>query len=344
MDKLFFLFVNINRKWGINLKNEKPLVSIILPVYNVEKYLPKCMESIFLQTYSNIEIIIVDDGSNKECAELCDKYLAIDQRVSVFHKSNGGLSDARNYGIMRAKGEYITCIDSDDFVDKTYVEYLVYLILKYKSKMAICQHRFIYDNGKVQDKKLIGDELLSSEQCLESMLYNKIIDTSAWAKLYQKRLFDNVKYPKGRIFEDIGTTYALMLQCDYIAVGYESKYNYVYRQDSIVNDVFNPKKLDLLYMTDKMAESVIIEYPNLNKAIIRRRVYSRFSTLNQLLSTKGFDNEKKECITFIMNNRKNILTNGKAPLRDKMAILLLSLGFKNYQYIWLMYKKKIMKK
>ena len=103
---------------------DTPLISVILPIYNIEQYLPKCMDSLFGQTYNNLEFVMVDDGSKYECAKHVDGYLNKDARVVVYHKENGGLSDARNYGIIRAKGEYITCVDPDDFVDEDYVEYL----------------------------------------------------------------------------------------------------------------------------------------------------------------------------------------------------------------------------
>ena len=322
----------------------QPLISVILPIYNIEKYLPYCMDSLFKQSYKNLEIIMVDDGSNKECSELCDYYAKKDQRVVVYHKENGGLSDARNYGIKRAKGEYITCIDPDDYFDYDYVKYLYDLVQKYDVKFSICQHRVKFDNGSVKDFGKNGEELIDSKICLERMLYHDVIDTSAWAKLYKKDLFDNIEYPKGRLFEDISTTYALMMKCKKIAVGYESKYNYIFHNNSIVNSNFNIKKLDLLEMTDKMATDVLKQYPDLDKAVLRRRVYSRFSTLNQMLNENGFIKEKKEIIKFILDNKKSILKNKKAPKRDKIAIIILLLNYRLYRFFWLRYQNYIMKK
>ncbi|MEY8255896.1 glycosyltransferase family 2 protein [Clostridium perfringens] len=322
----------------------QPLISVILPIYNIEKYLPYCMDSLFKQTYKNLEIIMVDDGSNKECSELCDYYAKKDKRVVVYHKQNGGLSDARNYGIKRAKGEYITCIDPDDYVDCDYVKYLYGLVEKYNVKLSICQHRVKFDNGSIKDFGKNGEELMDSKKCLEKMLYHDVIDTSACAKLYQKDLFSDIEYPTGRLFEDIGTTYLLMMKCKKIAVGYESKYNYIFHNNSIVNGNFNVKKLDLLEMTDKMATDVLKQYPDLDKAILRRRVYSRFSTLNQMLNESRFIKEKKEIIKFILDNKKSILKNKKAPKRDKIAIIILLLNYRLYRFFWLRYQNYIMKK
>lgn len=317
----------------------KPLISIILPIYNIQGYLKKCMDSIFAQTYKNLEIIMIDDGSTDKSSEMCDEYLKADSRVVVFHKKNGGLSDARNYGIERAKGEYITCIDPDDYVDIDYIEYLYKLIEKYNAKMSVCQHRVVYDSGKIDEYGSNGDESIDNKFCIERMLYHDVIDTSAWAKLYEKSLFDTVKYPKGKLFEDIGTTYKLMLQCNKIAVGYESKYNYIVRNNSIVNCSFSIRKFDLLETTDDMAENVLKVYPDLEKAVMRRRIYARFSTLNQMSKTKDFKAERNEMIRFIKENKNIIMSDPKVPKRDIIAVRMLSMGYSIYKICWNMYVK-----
>lgn len=317
----------------------EPLISVILPIYNIQNYLKKCMDSIFAQTYKNLEIIMVDDGSTDESSDMCDKYIAEDSRVVVFHKKNGGLSDARNYGIKRAKGEYITCIDPDDFVDMDYVEYLYKLLTENGTRMSVCQHRVLYDGRKNDELGSSGSEVLTNKVCIERMLYHDVIDTSAWAKLYEKSLFDTVEYPKGKLFEDIGTTYKLMLQCEKIAVGYESKYNYIVRESSIVNCSFSKKKLDLLETTDDMAKNVLKVYPDLDKAVMRRRTYARFSTLNQMSKTRDFKTERNEMIRFIKENKSVLMSDPKVPKRDILALRMLSMGYFMYKISWNTYVK-----
>ena len=322
-----------------------PLISVVLPIYNIESYLDRCMNAVLGQTYHNLEILMVDDGSPDGCPAMCDEYAQEDSRVIALHKENGGLSDARNFGIAHAKGEYITCIDPDDYVDSDYVEYLYGLILKYETKMSVCQHITEYDNGSKKDRGSSGDELLDIETCLRRMLYHDVIDTSAWAKLYHRSLFDTVSYPKGKIFEDIGTTYALMMQCDTgIAVGYESKYHYMYHMNSIVNSNFSPKKLELLEMTDRMAHEVVRAYPSLKQAVLRRRVYARFSTLNQMLGAEGYDKEREQIIRFILHYKNRILKDSRAPRRDKIAIRLLSANYGLYKAFWTTYQTLLFKK
>ncbi len=322
---------------------KEPLISIILPIYNIEQYLPKCMNSLFRQIYRNLEFVMVDDGSKEQCAKLVDDYLYKDSRVVVYHKENGGLSDARNYGIARAKGDYITCVDPDDYVDDDYVEYLYRILAKYSAKMSIVQHRVRYGNGTIKDNGTSGDECIETKKCLERMLYHDVIDTSAWGKLYHRSLFNSVKYPKGKLFEDIATTYKLMMQCKYIAVGYESKYNYIFHDNSIVNGAFKPEKFDLMEMTDKMAYDVTKWYPELKNAVLRRQVYSRFSTLNQMINTKGYDAERKEIIEFIRKNSKCVFYNRKTPKRDKLAICMLRINYQFYKIAWNRYRSKLMK-
>lgn len=317
----------------------KPLISIILPIYNIEKYLDKCINSVLKQTYQHIEIILVNDGSTDHCPQICDKYKSIDRRIVVLHKTNGGLSDARNFGIKASNGLYITCIDPDDYVDFDYVEYLYDLIIKYKTKMSICQSKVHYANGSIKERGGLGDEVIDAKMCLERMLYHDVIDTSAWGKLYHRDLFNEVEYPKGKLFEDIGTTYKLIMQCDSIAVGYESKYHYIIRNNSIVTGAFTPSKFDLLEMTDEMASNVNISFPDLEKATLRRRVYARLSTINQMLYTTNYESMRHDMIKFVKQNRTDILKNAKAPLRDKIAIILLSISYSLYKLCWIGYQK-----
>ncbi len=318
--------------------SDLPLISVILPVYNIRSYLPACMGSLFCQTYTNLEFLLIDDGSTDGSSDLCDRYAQEDPRVIVIHQKNGGLSVARNEGIRKARGTYITCVDPDDYVDRDYVEYLYDLIRKYGTRMSICQHRVLKQSRVIHEYGREGDGKLSARECIERMLYHDVIDTSAWAKLYEASLFREVRYPEGKVFEDIATTWKLMLQCDSIAVGYESKYSYLVREDSIVTGSFQERKLDLLEMTDQMGEGVLKVFPDLQSAVLRRRVYARFSVLNQMANTEH--TRKRELIRFIRKNGRSVLRDARAPVRDKRAILLLSVSYPLYRSAWAWMKRK----
>ncbi len=317
----------------------KPKISVVLPIYNVEKYLETCVKAMTGQTYQNLEIILVDDGSPDGCPALCDELAKTDERIRVLHKENGGLSDARNAGTQIATGEYITFVDSDDVVTDTYVEYLYSLIEKYGCDMSLCTHTVVFEDGKKIPYGDGTDEMLDAKECLRRMLYHDVIDTSAWAKLYRTDMAREILYPKGKLFEDIGTTYRFFLASGKIACGYQSQYFYMQRQNSIVSGKFNPHKLDLLEMTDKMAEDVEKVYPELAQAILRRRVYARFSTLNQMLDVDGYKKERDEIISFIKAHKREIMMDEYAPRRDKMGIRMLSMGYPIYRMAWKALKK-----
>ena len=323
------------------IQNEQSeLISVIVPAYGVEKYIGKCLDSIIAQTYKNLEIIVIDDGSPDRSGRIAEEYAERDKRICVYHKENGGLSDARNFGIKKARGAYITCIDSDDFVDNDYVEYLYHTLKQYSARISFCQHRVIFPSGEIEDYGQQGSSQVPARKCLERIMYDDVLNTSAWAKLYEKSLFSGVQYPKGMLFEDIGTTYKLIIEAGKTAVGFESKYNYALRKKSIVYSGFEPKKLDLLTMTDQMAADVWKEFPDLENAVIRRQVYARFSTLNQMLDTKGFDAEKNRLTAFIKQYQNRVLADPKAPKRDKLAIILLNIGYPLYRAVWKAYLKQ----
>lgn len=317
-----------------------PLISLIIPVYNVEHYIDRCMQSVFAQTYRNLEIILIDDGSTDASGIKCDLYQKQDKRVRVLHKANGGLSSARNYGISAACGRYVICIDSDDYVDKDYTAYLFSLVERFRTKIGICQHRVLLPNAKTDDKAVNRPaEVLSAKECIERMLYHDVIDTTACAKIYERTLFQDISYPEGKLFEDIATTYKLMHESERIAVGYQSKYNYIIRKNSIVNGAFNAKKLELIEMTDKMAKDVILWYPDLRSAVRRRQAYARFSTLNQLAGVPSMEQERNKIIRELKKLQRPVMRDKRTPRRDKIAFLLLDIGYPFYEKVWNLWLK-----
>ena len=225
-------------------------------------------------------------------------------------------------------------IDSDDYVTDTYVEYLYSLIEKYHTRMSLCTHTVVFEKGNNIIYGNGKDEVLTTEICLERMLYDDVINTSAWAKLYETEMVRKFPYPVGKLFEDIATTYKFFMECGTIACGYKSQYFYMLRSSSIVYQKFNMKKLELLEMTDIMAKDVLKEYPQLKTAIRRRQLYARFSTLNQFQNVNGYKNEKKELISYIRKNKDCVIKNSKAPKRDKLAVIALSFGYPVYKLCW----------
>ena len=320
-------------------ESEKDLISIVIPVYNVEKYLQKCVESVKNQTYKNIEIILVNDGSTDKCTEICEKLKKEDGRIKVIHKKNGGLSDARNVGINNASGNYISFIDSDDYVEKNYISLLYDTLVSYNADMSIASHMVIYEKNHI-DKSTGLEFKDNAENILEKMLYDDGIDLSAWGKLYKKQLFDEVRFPKGRLFEDSATTYKLIDKSEIIAVYSKPVYNYIIRRNSISNEEFSERKLDLIVSTKEMTDYIRNKYPNLSKACDRRLMYAYLSTLTQL-SKSNIRNKKieNELMGYIKVHRKEILKDKKAPKRDKIGIISTMMGFQCFKYVWMIYSK-----
>lgn len=317
-----------------------PLISVVVPVYNVEKYLNRCVESIKNQTYENLEIILVDDGSPDKCPKLCDDFKKNDKRIKVIHKKNGGLSDARNRGIDIAKGKYITFIDSDDYVKKEYVELLYHTLKKFNSDISICSHSVEYENGSIIDKSCNIEKAYSKEEALENMMYGKNIDTSSWGKLFKIELFNKIRFPINRLFEDSATTYLLFDLAEKISYSGKSMYFYEIRNDSITSSNFNSKKMDLIISTKEMYSFIERKYPKLIKAAKRRLMYSYLSTLTQMIKSKNVDkNLKNNVYTYIKKNRKEILSDNNIPKRDRYALFFSYFGINCFKIIWNVYSK-----
>ena len=217
-----------------------PKLSIIVPVYKVEQYIHKCVDSILNQTFTDFELILVDDGSPDNCGKICDEYAAKDKRVRVIHKENGGLSDARNAGIDVASGQVIGFVDSDDWIERCmYEEMLSYMEENNLDIVCADTNQVKYGKAKFKPRYSKNKIWVKDEAICE--ILNGTLDNAAWNKIYKRSVIGNVRYPKGRIYEDVATTYKFISNSE--KVGYISKpyYNYLKRKGSIVASGFNSK-------------------------------------------------------------------------------------------------------
>ena len=221
-------------------------VSIIVPVYQVEKYIRKCIESIQAQTFSDFELILVDDGSKDASGKICDEYAKKDDRIKVIHKENGGLSDARNVGIQVSSGSYIALVDSDDLIAQSFIEELYECCIKSNAMIAVCAYskfsngdEIIISNNQGNAQIISGRELVKQIYCGQAGKFGFV----AWNKLYSRKLFDSVQYPFGRIYEDTFTTYKLFLNSNQIALLNKSLYFYRIRPESIMSARVSLKKI-----------------------------------------------------------------------------------------------------
>lgn len=315
-------------------------ISVIIPVYNVEKYLNRCLESVIKQDYTNIEIILVNDGSKDSSGNICDEYAKKDDRIKIIHKNNGGLSEARNFGIKKATGSYITFIDSDDCVENDYISYLYNLIIKNDAQISVCAYKAKYDNGTVLTQENGKEFVLNSHDAIEKTLYHEDFNSSTWAKMYKTSFFEDIEFPVGKLFEDVATTYKLFFKADKIAVGLKSKYNYMIRENSILTSEFSEKKLYLVDTYKIMGEEILKKYDDLKDAVIRANVYANISTLRQMIYCKPrLKNKEKEISNYVKENYKVVLKNKRVAKRDKIACILIKINNKLFKYGWLFYCK-----
>lgn len=228
----------------------KDLISIIVPVYNVEKYLGKCLDTIINQTYKNIEILVVNDGSTDDSDKILKEYYKKDKRIRIINKKNGGLSSARNKGIDKASGKYLSFIDSDDYIENDMIETLYKTIFKEEADISICE--FIEEdemNPKqvTQQQEVIN--IYNKDEAIKELILDKKITNHAWNKLYKKDLFENIRYPEGRNMEDIATTYKLFLKSNKIVKTNQIKYHYIQRSNSIMGQLTKKRinETDLSY-------------------------------------------------------------------------------------------------
>lgn len=303
---------------------QNPLISVIVPIYNVEKYLDKCVQSILAQTYTNLEIFLVDDGSPDRCAEMCDEYARQDSRIKVIHKPNGGLSDARNVAIDVAAGEWITFVDSDDYISDDYIEVLYDLAVGNGALCSVVQPSMFSEGDVPKRNNENGFVVMDKLDAISAMFYQTRLDTSAWGKLYHRSLFSTgIRYPKGYLFEDNPTTFRLLYHSDKVAVSEKQLYYYLLRENSIEGADFTPVKLDqgieILRMLQKYTE-------------ITRQVESAYKcklaslAFHFIMKMPKDYRRKEELWKYVRDNRWSVIFDHKARMKTRVACALSYLG------------------
>lgn len=310
------------------------LVSVIVPAFNAENRIEDCINSIVNQTYSNIEIIIVNDGSTDNTEKNIELISKSNNKIHLFNIDNRGVSGARNYGINHSMGDLITFVDADDRVDSDYVEYLVNLYLKFHTDIVSCQHRVEFKNGNIVDNKLdMSESIWSIHEWSSDILARKNLDLSTVCKLYKRELFNDISFPEGRLFEDTSTTYKLVMKSSNIGVGNESKYSYILRNNSITRSKFDISYIQLITATDGMVNDLLEKYPDLKKQGDLRKSWARVSVMNSIISS-GMAHEYKELLSdirrMILKYFNVIMSKNNPDDRLKLVAIFLKLGIVPY--------------
>ena len=310
-----------------------PEISIIVPVYNVEKYLDRCIKSILSQTFKDFELILIDDGSTDKSGVICDNYKNIDDRIIVIHKENGGAASCRNVGLDIAKGKYIGFVDSDDYISENMYYELHKVLIKNNSDISICKFIEVYDNTKVNfiNSNLV-EENYSNIQALEELYQKKSIDFIVpWNKLYKSDLIKEFRYPLVRKYEDEFIIHRLLYRCSKVTHINKESYYYYQRENSIMNSKFSIKDIYILdYYLDR-----IRFFNNINKKVLKEYsiynfVLSYFDLYSKVKYTLKDEYNRKKLKKLIIKNYHYIWTSNSFSTKEKLAILLFILNEKYY--------------
>ena len=299
------------------------LISVIIPVYKVEKYLCRCVDSVLAQTYTNMEIILVDDGSPDNCPVMCDEYARQDSRVKVIHQENAGLSGARNAGIDMAQGQWLAFVDSDDYLAADFLERLYQACVDTGSSLSVCRWEYVRgetipEHGTGETRVYTGREMLANLYVPDGAYF-----VVAWNKLYRKELFEDIRYPLGRIHEDEATTYRIYDKVKKAAYVDRSLYGYFVTPVSITRG-FNPKRMDwvtavaerLDFFEQKGYTELMV--PGL-QALADGSIDIWFGLRDQL---PGSEKQQEEIRTLIREGLRRVKKYGKFPLRTEIGYRL----------------------
>ncbi len=317
------------------------LISIIVPVYNIEKYIFECLDSITKQTYENIEIILVDDGSTDNSSKICDEFSKKDERMKVIHKINEGVSKARNIGINEAHGKYITFIDSDDYVDKNYVKFLYDEIISCDADVSICGTIDIDDNNVFIKKSIPFDNILNSEEALKQLLNEKFYTSVIWSKMYKNNIAKNVKFREDlKISEDLVYLYNVIKNSKIIKVNTNlNTYYYRLHKSNTTSCEFNDDWEKEIQICKNIIEDCQINFNDLLPYAIKRYIRINYSCMMKILRY----NQDIEIYNKLKNNIKKYfkyyMKDRKINKIDKIKIFL-AIYFKNVLKFLLRLKEK----
>lgn len=324
-----------------------PLLSVIVPVYNVENYIRECLQSLINQYYSNLDILLIDDGSKDGSSQICDEYARLDDRIRVFHQANQGLAKARNVGLENAKGEYITFLDSDDFIDIEMYSSLMDIIKEYDAQIAVCGMQ-LFNDGEIPEKCSLKRKVkvFSKEDVIKRYLYpQNCLDVVSCNKVFDKKLFEGITYPEGRLFEDFVPITKTILKADRIASTNIKLYYYRQRAGSINNRNFNvrdmnPKVMDLNLALNELLEIIKESNQELLRFVIPGVLLSKISIVNQMIYA-GEINKKyiREVQALALANRSATNSCPYISRINKMKIMVFQY-FPLYILLYKVYKKR----
>lgn len=317
-------------------------ISVIIPVYNVEKYLRNCVDSIINQTYINLEIILVNDGSTDGSLSIIEEYKDKDERIKVINKVNGGLSSARNAGMEIATGKYISFIDSDDWIELDMYEVLINNITEYNGEIAIISTKTVDEDGNIleQNTDLIDTDIkiFNKQEIISRYLLGSWIP--AWDKLYKRELFDQIMFPVGKINEDEAIMLKVFNQVNRVVVSKKAMYNYLKRPMSITTSRFSEKKFDWLDNAYNNMKYVEAKYPDLLLQA-QSRYFKCMLSLSEEIILGNYSEFNSQVVAMSKKIHKNlniIMKNPYLSKKHKIRAMMISTNIKLYKVSKQMYK------
>ncbi len=254
------------------------MVSIIVPIYQTERYLPRCIDSILTQSFRNFELLLIDDGSQDSSGAICDRYAQRDSRVHVFHKENSGVSDTRNYGLDHAKGDYIVFVDSDDYIGRDYLKILIEMAVENDADMTILSFQWTDTENTVFVESTDQRFVFSGRETLREMVKGNLFDTHICAKLFKSELFSNVRFPIGKTYEDLAVIPYLISDCCNCVFSTSIQYYYYQRSESITHCPTESNLQNWLEETRKLLDYTAKKYPEIYPYAVSRMVKTMFWT------------------------------------------------------------------
>lgn len=288
---------------------EKQLITIIVTIFNVEKYLRRCIDSIITQTYKKLEIILVDDGSTDTSPQICDEYLTKDSRITIIHKKNGGAADARNTGLEIATGEFIGFVDGDDYILSNMYEILYNACVRSSVSIAMCGRIVSDERFKTKNYQFCmkTPTLFTAKEAIRSLLTSDKCDSASWDKLYRRNLFSEIKYPSGIEYDDLNVTARLIERAGKVCHVGEALYVYVKRTGSVTSLPFHKEYLEEIEQAEVLKEYIDKRYPDLRK----QSLYFVCTNLDAVLF-RAYECKKKE----LKEEKERVVCCSKAYLFD----------------------------
>jgi len=315
---------------------EIPLISVLVPVYNVKPYLRHCIGSVLAQTFRDFEMVLVDDGSTDGSGEICDDYISKDSRIRVIHQKNEGLAAARNAAMGSARGTLMTYVDGDDWILPCYLEKLLEALYGTGADMSICQMRPVFNEAAdFQD----GGERIAirydRKRALREMLYQKKMDTSACGKLFFRKMAEKILFPTDQWYEDFSTVYKILLNCGTVACLDQPLYAYRQRNGSIMHSKFTEKRFELLDVADMVYIDIQKKCPGAERAALCRKVSAYFQVLLAMpVDANCYDVQKNRIMEFLRSSSVWVVLDIHARFKNRIACLLLLCGERLLRFVW----------